>query len=229
MSLRWELTKIENAETVCFLPPDENGEKRINPVTDVLIWYTIALGMSDITAANWHLFYRRLWFYDRLNGPLLLRQEGGIPKPVTPEEVRQHVGLHTNVSPEDDETWLLRQAWGHMDLPIDNVPAYDLYTSPFTAIKRDSWNRLQRHGDADIVPGPTLYIVDGRVTHRKPKEGEYATYKNYGTRYHDSGDEAWLAVIPTVGQYGIRYRAATGDEEDMLRAYLEGEKAAGRG
>lgn len=110
MSLNYNLTKIKNHEKLCWVrdnsvPESEWTDKKgwkMNPVTDVLIWITIAVDMGDITEDNVHEFYWRLRFREKyLNYKVLIstRKDGKPGRSFNPtlNQIRQHIGLTTNV------------------------------------------------------------------------------------------------------------------------------------
>jgi hypothetical protein len=90
MSLNWDLTRIADHESVCWVPEYEGSTYRtLNDITEHLIWSTITVGMGEITDANWEEFFTR----ERMAWHVY----GGIK--VTPADVRAHIGLRTNVTP----------------------------------------------------------------------------------------------------------------------------------
>lgn len=89
MALNFNLNKIENYETLCL-----NEERCVKPVTNNLIWATIAVDMGAITSENWEEFHNRIEFGNRLC-------DWGFTS-LTPEVVKAHIGLTTNVS---TKTW----------------------------------------------------------------------------------------------------------------------------
>ena len=95
MSLDWNLTKIENREEVCW-EKDENGNDKLNPVTESLIWLTMGIGMGSITEENEFAFYSRIADTKR------------VEVPITPADIHQHIGLTTNVSKESDASFRKR-------------------------------------------------------------------------------------------------------------------------
>lgn len=121
MALHYDLTKIKDSDSVCFLvaPADEptrgitKGDRIINPLTEVLIWATIAVDLGQITAENAGEFFARLRFTERLDGPFLIRAVGedgkrpeGAAAFITEDEVLAHVGLSCNVTPRSRSAWL---------------------------------------------------------------------------------------------------------------------------
>lgn len=107
MSLDFNLSEIEDRDTVCW---DGNGKLR--PVTQELIWNTIRIEMGSIDEDNAAEFYARLRFMTALNGSMWMMPDGsGLI--VTPEDVVAHIGLSTNVSTVHRQRWLTRST-GHV-------------------------------------------------------------------------------------------------------------------
>jgi hypothetical protein len=86
MSLNWNIEKCKNWKELNVKPQW--------PVTDSLIWATMAVGISTITKTNAEEFHRRLHLYEAQEGSYLL--EGGKPSPITLEDVERRIGLSTN-------------------------------------------------------------------------------------------------------------------------------------
>ena len=66
MSLNWDVSNIEDFKQLCFIPDtiDEKGivhpdRVRLNPITDVLIWGSMSIGVSRITKKNYRDVHRR--------------------------------------------------------------------------------------------------------------------------------------------------------------------------
>lgn len=122
MALRWNLSAVKDGDTVCWITAPEDmpmhgvkaGEQVMNPVTNALIWATIAVDLGGITEKNAAEFYARLRFTERLDGPFLIRAEVDGKRPegeaafITEEEVRAHVGLSANVTDKSRTQWLKR-------------------------------------------------------------------------------------------------------------------------
>lgn len=116
MALTYKLDSIADWETVCFLeaPADEptrgliKGDRVINPLTEVLIFATMATGIGQLTEDNADEFYARLNFLERTDGPFIIRAEVDGKRPegaaarITPEEIRAHIGLSTNATFRDE-------------------------------------------------------------------------------------------------------------------------------
>ncbi len=133
MSLDWNLKDIKNHLEVCWTaiegePPRtdssstfhqglEGGEPdqwwRMNTVTQALIWRTMNVGIGAITEKNLTEFCVRMKYLDRLIGPSISKPnpdgDGFIDIAITPEQIRDHIGLTTNVFPKTTER---KFVWG---------------------------------------------------------------------------------------------------------------------
>lgn len=101
MSLNWNLGP--NADEILRRYPSvkhEDGTESQNPVTYTIVVSTMAIGIGKLTKAKAAEFYARLSVLDRLHGPFV-RDGEGKPRPITPEDILAHVGLETNVFPEE--------------------------------------------------------------------------------------------------------------------------------
>lgn len=112
MALHWSVEKVADMDTVCFRTV--SGERQLSPLTNVLIWATVSVGLGAITAKNVCAFYRRLALVEALHGTFLnhVSDHGVSAKPISKAEVEAHIGLTTNVSDESEAKWLKRQ-WQH--------------------------------------------------------------------------------------------------------------------
>jgi len=89
-----------------YYDEDEEGNRTytsyLNPVTTALIWATIEIGLGRITEKNYAEFWMRMSMADGISGDGRLYEEHDDGKhryrSVTLEEVKQHIGLRTNVS-----------------------------------------------------------------------------------------------------------------------------------
>lgn len=125
MALHWNLEGIADRQTVCFMlaVDDERmsgikrGERILNPVTNALIWATMAVGIGKLTADNVDEFWTRLQLLDRLDGGSFCEDMDGTK--LDRGDVERHVGLSTNVTNETRAKWIKRvvdgwwrdQAW----------------------------------------------------------------------------------------------------------------------
>lgn len=109
MSLNWNLGP--NADEILRKYPSvkhEDGTESQNPVTYTIVVSTMAIGIGRLTRAKAADFYARLRVLDKLHGPFV-RDGDGKPRPITPEDVLAHVGLTTNVFPEETQAkWIKR-------------------------------------------------------------------------------------------------------------------------
>jgi hypothetical protein len=104
MSLNWNLENIQDHKTVCWIETGEtfdDGTKkvRMNPVTETLIFMTMAVKLGSITKTNADDFYARLKLIEKLDGPFMTDSEGKA-RLFTPEDIAAHVGLACNVTSE---------------------------------------------------------------------------------------------------------------------------------
>ena len=95
MALHYDFTKVEDAET---LAENEDG------INEAIVWLSMGVNLQGITEDNVDEFCVRAAFLQALFGPYLSH---GIF--ITDEMIRRRVGLHTNVSNEDRESWMARQ------------------------------------------------------------------------------------------------------------------------
>jgi hypothetical protein len=102
MSLNYYYSDVENADIVMF---DEDSMMRSD--TQSIIFSTMSVGMGEITEKNWLEFYARLNIVERLGGY----------NEITPQRLREHIGLRTNVTYEKRSAWLSR--W--FEYEIDNI------------------------------------------------------------------------------------------------------------
>lgn len=105
MSLNWDIGQIKDWETVTKIVAEHDdphrgikaGQKMMNPVTEALIWATMAIGVGEITSKTIDKFFERLRLVEKLSGPMLSSQSGDYI--ITRADVEKHMGLRTNVFP----------------------------------------------------------------------------------------------------------------------------------
>jgi hypothetical protein len=98
MSLDYDLTRVENRHE--NFPRREDGG--MNNVTETLIFATMTVGMGEITEETAPEFYARLSMYEHLFRPFLMKVDDDgtiVPRFITLDEVKGHIGLRTNVFP----------------------------------------------------------------------------------------------------------------------------------
>lgn len=109
MSLNFDLTGIEDYENRCWVTATEDapmsgvskGDRVLNPVTNRIVWATMAVGIGSITEETERDFYARVRIWDAYHG--FSKDER-----ITPQQVRDHIGLRTNVTRETDLQWVKR-------------------------------------------------------------------------------------------------------------------------
>ena len=92
MSLSWDITKVEDYKSKCWIEVEGEEHKQLNPVTDAIIWACMAVDMQQITAKNAEEFYTRYLMFSRAIG----RDER--ERWLTLEDIEAHVGMWTNVT-----------------------------------------------------------------------------------------------------------------------------------
>lgn len=116
MSLRWDLSKIQDYENYCFRV-DEQGNRVLTPETEAIIFYTMFTGVGwGINEENVDEFVWRAKFMDRLHGPVYNLGDDAGP---SEELLRGHLGIWTNVAYEPRAEWLDRQFRTFHNLPWD--------------------------------------------------------------------------------------------------------------
>lgn len=116
MSLDFSFKNIADYKSKVFHPADEN---RHHPVTETMIWATMIVDIGRLTEANAGEFYWRMNFARRLDGVWGSVGFGeGAMWPLTLADVKDHVGLITNVvTITNRKKWLSK--WEHHIFPRD--------------------------------------------------------------------------------------------------------------
>jgi hypothetical protein len=98
MPLTFDVKEIDNYEVVTTKPHTRGTDKQEwHPVTEVLVFLSMACGYNKITKENAKEVYERVNIYQVLSGAPLASSEGDIW--LTLEDVEMHIGLKTNASP----------------------------------------------------------------------------------------------------------------------------------
>jgi hypothetical protein len=88
------------------------GDRLMSPITNALIWGTMFVDMGAITEENVDEFFARTAVHEKLSGAYLseTNNETGEtkPRPITLQDVRDHIGLKTNVSTLTRAKWMKR-------------------------------------------------------------------------------------------------------------------------
>ena len=102
MSLNWDISSVEDYKTKCYIPDPEDPEKvLVHPVTESLVWLSMAVHMNEITKENCEEFYRRVSIIEMVNGTYLSNKHNdGTVEPLwmTLSAIKSHIGLRTNVT-----------------------------------------------------------------------------------------------------------------------------------
>src|SRR3954463_2341013 len=107
MSLSWNVENVKDYEKVCWIGEKGDPERRINPVTETLVFGTMAVGMGSITENNVGEFAARFRVMEKVHGAFLVKG-GGKPWYLSDEDFIAHIGLYTNVSSETRPQWASR-------------------------------------------------------------------------------------------------------------------------
>jgi hypothetical protein len=107
VSLTWSVENIKDYETVCWIGEKGSEERRINPVTETLVFMTIGVGLGSITDENVGEFAARFRIMEKVQGPFLVKG-GGKDWYLSDEDFIAHIGLYTNVSNETRPQWASR-------------------------------------------------------------------------------------------------------------------------
>ena len=109
MSLNWQIDGIIDYETKCWIE-EEDGGKRLNPVTETLIFGTMFVGLGSITNTNVDEFAARFRIMEKIHGAMLFKWEDGERKDwfLSDEDFIAHIGLAVNVTNETRAKWSSR-------------------------------------------------------------------------------------------------------------------------
>lgn len=114
MALQYDLTAIENHNTVCF-----KDDGRMKPITSIIIHYMLIIDLPAITRENVAEAYARIAMYERLTSHLSNGTDN-----ITLADVVAHIGLKTNTSNSSRAEWLKRvKDWVKRDLDEIHVHA----------------------------------------------------------------------------------------------------------
>lgn len=105
MALVADYTKIRGFESLCYKKVDEGHT--LNPITKTLVFTTMTIFMDSITEKNWEQFYERIAAWEKAFGPLTEIRDRRFKtrwrgQYITPEDIRDHIGLSVNVMPKSD-------------------------------------------------------------------------------------------------------------------------------
>lgn len=100
MSLDWSIGDVDDYLNVCWIENEHEENKRLNPVTEAIVFATMAVGINRITEKNVYDFYLRSVVAAEVYGmPLTFwtadEQE---TRNFHLSEIKQHIGVSTNAS-----------------------------------------------------------------------------------------------------------------------------------
>lgn len=101
MSLNYTVDKIADYKNVCNV--GDGDARRMNPVTEGLIWSSMSVGLDSIKKKNVDEWLVRLALTDALFGTMLKANRED--RPFTRAEIESHIGLTTNVSNMTRKKW----------------------------------------------------------------------------------------------------------------------------
>jgi len=122
VSLDWKLNKIDNYKEYCYKASKNGDGVRLTYLTEMMILLTMHVGINEITERNCVEFYSRVNMFERVNGCFLRRKdrltEEIADTPITYEQVRMHVGMHTNAS-SLTKSRFNKALWSRVDYDIN--------------------------------------------------------------------------------------------------------------
>ena len=112
MALSWQVDQIKDYKNVCWIPDADSDERRLNPVTEALIFGTMSVGLGSITDKNVDEFAARFRIIEKIHGAQLYKPnpegKGIVDWFVSDEDFIAHIGLVCNVSNETRAKWAAR-------------------------------------------------------------------------------------------------------------------------
>lgn len=124
MALTWDVTAIAESVRIGTRYDGKEAYEGLSHITETMIWATMAVGIGNLTEAEAPEFFARVSLYEKINGAFLkearkgedgepLLDDKGNPvawddRFITADDVRQHIGLKTNVSKETRAAWIKR-------------------------------------------------------------------------------------------------------------------------
>ena len=164
MSLTWDITNIENYQTLCWVenqdPNKKEGENfSLNPVTEALIHLSMFTGIPVITSKNYKELGKRLVELEILGIAVLPQEPVGdvwiddshmpsnMKRNPRPNEVKLHIGLKTNVNHRD------QKKWGNEVRRLIREQAEDFIKQHLTKDTGDDGTSTQSSGSGDERTG----------------------------------------------------------------------------
>ena len=107
MPLNWDLSDIKNYKNLYRkLTEGEQGysteeiRKILKQSPKQMIYYTMTIGIGEITDKNWEQFYNRVKIWELIIGVSFYKKRSNklVPIYTTQEDVKRMIGLRTNAS-----------------------------------------------------------------------------------------------------------------------------------
>lgn len=89
--------------------PSEDGKAKWHPVTNSLIWSSMTLSMGNISEDNVKEWAFRLRMLQLVGGDAPEFSDGDYKVWITEQDIRNHIGMHTNCTTKTREQWLKQQ------------------------------------------------------------------------------------------------------------------------
>lgn len=105
MAINWDIRDVNNHDEVCLYLDGE--EKCIKNTTRAIIFGCLATGIGEITEKNWSEWYARYKFWC---------QAAALGTMITAQDVKNHIGLKTNVFPKETRAKFLKK----FNVDLDN-------------------------------------------------------------------------------------------------------------
>lgn len=108
MALTADYREIKHYKRKCY--HEVAGEKYLHPITQCLVFATIYVQMGEITEKNYQSFFVRLSMWQQAFGPMCevrdrRHKSGWRNHLITLDDVRNHIGLVTNVLTKSDASF----------------------------------------------------------------------------------------------------------------------------
>lgn len=109
----WTARAVKDWDLMLVREP--SGETQLNPASAVIINYTIAIGIGEITPENVDEVYMRIAALEAVSGTYLLIDDR--PLFITHEDIQMHVGLITEAP-----SMTLEEFWRKLSRPTHGIP-----------------------------------------------------------------------------------------------------------
>jgi hypothetical protein len=119
MALHYDLTGIENHNTVCYSDGHEGNDVYMNNVTKTIVLLMMVIEVGEIKPDNVPEVFARISVFERISGNSVYDVVDGVRKPhyISLEDVKSHIGLKTN-APNSSRSEFLKKCkdWIKRDL-----------------------------------------------------------------------------------------------------------------